>query len=363
MKYLDEFREREPFHALLSKIASFTLHTTIMEVCGTHTVSISKSGIRGLLPPTVRLISGPGCPVCVTSLEDVDRVIMLAEETRSTGRHTIVSFGDMMRVPGTHSTLLKERARGSDIRIVYSPVDVLTLARGHKEREVVFFAVGFETTAPSVAATVLQAQREGIENFSLLSHHKLIPPIMEVLLSDEHLVIDGFLCPGHVSTIIGTSAYQQMVDRYQKGFVVSGFEPLDIILSIYWLLCQQRDETPKVEIEYSRAVHPQGNTKALHILNQVFEVTEASWRGFGIVPHSGLSLRDEFAHYDAVRKFDLPKSHAVEPKECRCGEVLKGILNPKECPLFATRCTPSEPIGACMVSSEGTCAAYYKYER
>ena len=264
MKYLDEFRKKEPFQAILSKIKSLPLtEISLMEVCGTHTVSISKSGLRSLLPPGIRLISGPGCPVCVTSLEDVDRVIMLAEEGRKNKRYIIATFGDMMRVPGSHSSLLKEKAKGSDIHILYSPADALTLARENPEKEVVFFAVGFETTSPTFAATILQAQREGLSNFSIISNNKLIPPAMEVLLEDKETTIDGFLCPGHVSAIIGTAPYQRIVDRYQKGCVVSGFEPLDLILSTYWLMLQKRDTAPRVEIEYSRVVHPEGNAKAL----------------------------------------------------------------------------------------------------
>lgn len=364
MKYLDEFREKEPFKAVLSKIASLPLQEiSLMEVCGTHTVSISKSGIKGLLPKGIRLISGPGCPVCVTSLEDVDRIIILAAEGRTHSKYIIATFGDMMRVPGSHSSLLREKAKGSDIRIVYSPADALTLARENPDKEVILFAVGFETTSPTSAATVLQAKREGLNNFSIISNNKLLPPAMEALLSDKNIIIDGFLCPGHVSAIIGTTPYQKMVNRYQKGCVISGFEPLDIILSIYWLMLQKRDGTPKVEIEYSRVVHPEGNIKALKILNHVYEASDTRWRGFGIIPQSGQILKDEFAPYDATKKFDLPKPEVSEPKGCRCDQVLKGIISPKECPLFATHCTPSEPVGACMVSSEGTCAAYYKYER
>lgn len=364
MKYLDEFREKEPFQAILSKITSFPIHEiSLMEVCGTHTVSISKSGIRNLLPKGIRLISGPGCPVCVTSIEDVERIILLAEEGRTHGKYIITTFGDMMRVPGSHSSLLREKAKGSDIRIVYSPADALTLARENPDKEVIFFAVGFETTSPTSAATVLQAKRDGIHNFSIISNNKLIPPAMEVLLSDEQILIDGFLCPGHVSAIIGTAPYQKVVNRFQKGCVISGFEPLDIILSIYWLMLQKRAGTPGVEIEYSRVVQAEGNTKALTILNQVYEVSDARWRGFGIIARSGLNLKDEFSPYDATKKFNLPTPEVSEPKNCQCDQVLKGIIIPKECPLFATQCTPSEPIGACMVSSEGTCATYYKYER
>ena len=364
MKYLDEFREKDPFQAILSKIKSLPPQPlSFMEVCGTHTVAISKSGIRKLLPADIRLLSGPGCPVCVTAFEDVDRIIMLAREVRADKRFIITSFGDMMRVPGSHSSLLKEKAKGADIRIVYSPADALSLARENPDREVVFFSVGFETTSPTSAATILHAHREGLDNFSIISNNKLIPPAMELLLEDKNTALDGFLCPGHVSAIIGTSSYQRIVDRYQKGCVVSGFEPLDIILSTYWLLLQKKEETPMVEIEYSRVVHAEGNPKALSILYQVFEVADASWRGFGIIPQSGLVLKEEFSRFDAIKKFDLPTPEVSEPKGCRCGQVLKGLIIPTECPLFARQCTPADPVGACMVSSEGTCAAYYKYEQ
>jgi len=364
MKYIDEFRKKEPFKAILSKIKSLPPQTiSLMEVCGTHTVSISKSGIRNLLPPNIRLISGPGCPVCVTSLEDVDRVIMLAAEGKIHSRYIIATFGDMMRVPGSHSSLLKEKAKGADIRVVYSPVDALSLARENPDKEVIFFAVGFETTSPTFAATILQAMKEGLDNFSIISNNKLIPPAMEALLNDENITIDGFICPGHVSAIIGTTPYQKIVTHYQRGCVISGFEPLDIIFSIYLLMHQKYSGTPKVEIEYSRVVRQEGNPKALKVLNQVYELSDAQWRGLGTIPKSGLGLKDECALYDATRKFDLPQPEVSEPQGCRCGEVLKGMTSPTECPLFATHCTPSTPVGACMVSSEGTCAAYYKYER
>jgi len=364
MKYIDEFRKKDTFQAILSKIKSLPLQTiSLMEVCGTHTVSISKAGIRSLLPSHIRLISGPGCPVCVTSLEDIDRVIMLAAEGRIHNRYIITTFGDMMRVPGSHSSLLKEKAKGADIRVVYSPVDALTLARKNSNKEVIFFAVGFEATSPTFAATILQAKEEGLDNFSIISNNKLIPPAMEALLNDENTTIDGFICPGHVSAIIGIRPYQRIVNHYQKGCVISGFEPLDIIFSIYLLMHQKSSRAPKVEIEYSRVVRQEGNPRALKMLKQVYKLSDAKWRGLGIIPKSGLVLKDEFALHDATRKFNLPKPEVSEPEGCRCGQVLKGMISPKECPLFETHCTPSEPVGACMVSSEGTCAAYYKYER
>lgn len=334
-----------------------------MEVCGTHTVSISRYGLRSLLPSRIRLISGPGCPVCVTAQGDIDLVIMLARDGGGHKKCIIATFGDMMRVPGSDSSLMKEKARGADVRMVYSPVDALTIATENPDAEVVFFAVGFETTSPTIAATVLKAQESDIGNFSIISNHKIISPAMHVLLEDPATAIDGFLCPGHVSAIIGIKPYQTIVERYRKGCVVSGFEPLDIMLSTYRLMLQIQEGAPRVEIEYSRVVQAEGNAKALALLSRVFDVTDARWRGFGVIPQSGLTLKDEFSRYDAVKKFGLTAPDVPDPGACQCGQVLKGIITPPECPLFATVCTPEEPVGACMVSSEGTCATYHKYEQ
>jgi hydrogenase expression/formation protein HypD len=363
MNYLDGFRAKEPLQAVLSRIKSLPPNPlSIMEVCGTHTVSISKFGLRSLLPSHIRLISGPGCPVCVTSQGDIDLVIMLAREGSGHKQCIIATFGDMMRVPGSDSSLMQEKARGADVRIVYSPADALTMAAENPDAEVVFFAVGFETTSPTIAATILKAQQSNMNNFSVISNHKLIPPAMHVLLEDPATAIDGFLCPGHVSAIIGITPYQTIVELYRKGCVVSGFEPLDIMLSTYRLMLQIQKDTPRVEIEYSRVVHAEGNAKALQLLSRVFDVIDARWRGFGIIPQSGLALRDEFSRYDAVKKFGLTALDVSDPTACKCGQVLRGIITPPECPLFAKTCSPEEPAGACMVSSEGTCAAYYKYE-
>ncbi len=364
MKHLDAFRAKEPLQAILSKIESLpSSPLSIMEVCGTHTVSISKFGLRSLLPSHIRLISGPGCPVCVTSQGDIDLVIMLAREGRGHEKYIIATFGDMMRVPGSDSSLMKEKARGADVRIVYSPADTLTIAAENPDAEVVFLAVGFETTSPTIAATVLKAQQSNIGNFSIISNHKLIPPAMHLLLEDQTTAIDGFLCPGHVSAIIGIKPYQHIVERYRKGCVVSGFEPLDIILSTYRLMLQIQKGTPRIEIEYSRVVQAGGNAKALGLLSRVFAVTDARWRGFGVIPQSGLTLKDEFSRYDAIKKFSLTVPDVPDPTACQCGQVLKGIITPPQCPLFAKTCTPEEPAGACMVSSEGTCASYYKYDQ
>jgi len=364
MKYLDAFRAKKPLQAVLSRIKSLPAKPlSIMEVCGTHTVSISKFGLRTLLPSHIRLISGPGCPVCVTSQGDIDLVIMLAREGGSHKKCIVATFGDMMRVPGSDSSLMKEKARGADVRVVYSPANALGIAAENPTAEVVFFAVGFETTSPTIAATILKAQESGIANFSIISNHKLIPPAMHSLLEDPATVIDGFLCPGHVSAIIGIKPYQTVVERYGKGCVVSGFEPLDIMLSTYRLMLQIQEGTPRVEIEYSRVVQAEGNAKALQMLSRVFDVADSRWRGFGVIPQSGLMLKDEFSRYDAVKKFSLTAPDVPDPRACQCGQVLKGIITPPECPLFAKTCTPEEPAGACMVSSEGTCSTYYKYEQ
>jgi hydrogenase expression/formation protein HypD len=364
MKYLDAFRAKEPLQAILSRMEALPSNPlSIMEVCGTHTVSISKFGLRSLLPSRIRLISGPGCPVCVTAQGDIDLVIMLARDGGGHKKCIIATFGDMMRVPGSDTSLMKEKARGADVRIVYSPADALTIAAENPAAEVVFFAVGFETTSPTSAATILKARQSDIGNFSIISNHKLIPPAMHSLLEDTTTAIDGFLCPGHVSAIIGIKPYQHIVERYRKGCVVSGFEPLDIMLSTYRLMLQIREGVPRVEIEYSRVVQAEGNPKALELLSRVFDVTDARWRGFGVIPQSGLTLKDAYARYDAVKKFGLTAPDVPDPGACQCGQVLKGIITPPQCPLFAKTCTPEEPAGACMVSSEGTCAAYYKYEQ
>jgi hydrogenase expression/formation protein HypD len=364
MKYLDAFRAKEPLHTILSRITALPSNPlSIMEVCGTHTVSIARFGLRSLLPSHIRLISGPGCPVCVTAQGDIDLVIMLAREGGGHKKCIIATFGDMMRVPGSDSSLMQEKARGADVRMVYSPADALAMAAENPDAEVVFFAVGFETTSPTIAATILRARQANIGNFSIISNHKLIPPAMHVLLEDTTTAIDGFLCPGHVSAIIGIKPYQTIVERYRKGCVVSGFEPLDIVISTYRLMLQIQEGVPRAEIEYSRVVQAEGNAKALELLSRVFDVTDARWRGFGVIPRSGLTLKDAYARYDAVKKFDLTAPEVPDPGACQCGQVLKGIIAPPECPLFANTCTPEEPAGACMVSSEGTCATYYKYEQ
>ena len=329
-----------------------------MEVCGSHTVAIYKAGIKGLFPD-IDLISGPGCPVCVTSTRDVDRTILLA---RCPGM-IVTTFGDMIRVPGSSSSLQKEISEGADVRMVYSPPDALRIARENPTKKVVFLAVGFETTAPTIAATILQAEKEGCENFSIISYHKVIPPAMRILLAGEEVRIDGFICPGHVSIIIGAKPYEFIPQEYHLPAVITGFEPLDILQALYMLLVQIEENRPCVENQYSRVVKPEGNPLAVQKLYEVFQPADAEWRGLGVIPGSGLALRKRFEKYDAMRQFDLSVEEKPEPPGCQCGLILKGLKKPVECPLFARSCNPQHPVGPCMVSAEGSCAAAYKYGR
>lgn len=330
---------------------------TIMEVCGTHTVAIAKNAIRELLPTTVRLISGPGCPVCVTDSSDIDRYLYLAAQ-----RNVITAtFGDMIRVPGTEENLQILRAEGADVRIVYSTLDALELARQNLTKEVVFLGVGFETTIPTVAVSLEAAKQERIENYSVLSMHKVVPPVLRMLAEDAELIVDAFLDPGHVCAIIGTEPIEFMAKDYGKPGVVTGFEALDILEAILMLLRQRFQGRSEIEIQYKRAVKAKGNLHAKRFIEQVFEPIDASWRGIGLIPQSGLGIREEYGAWDAARKFALPVFRSSETPGCRCGEVLKGRIDPTRCPLFAARCTPMNPVGPCMVSAEGACAAYYQY--
>jgi len=344
-RYLEEIRElaTEPF--------------TIMEVCGTHTVAIAKSGLRSLLPANVHLISGPGCPVCVTANSDIDRFLYLAAQP---GIIT-ATFGDMLRVPGSRQSLAGLRSEGADVRIVYSTLDALELARRHPAQEVVFLGVGFETTAPTVALAVEKAQAAGLANFSVLAMHKLVPPALRVLAEDPELHVDAFLDPGHACAVIGTIPIEFMASEYGKPGVVAGFEALDILEAILMLLRQRQEGRAAIEIQYARVVKREGNRAAQAAIARVFEPRDAVWRGIGAIPESGLGIRREFADWDAANKFSLPEFDAGEIPGCRCGDILRGRINPHACPLFASRCTPVQPIGPCMVSSEGTCAAYYRY--
>ncbi|HMK60317.1 MAG TPA: hydrogenase formation protein HypD [Dissulfurispiraceae bacterium] len=328
-----------------------------MEVCGTHTVAIFRHGIRSLLPDGLKLLSGPGCPVCVTSIRDVDTAIAIAcrEDV------ILTTFGDMMRVPGGTKSLMEVKAEGADIRIVYSPLDSLKIARDNPSKKVVFFSAGFETTAPSAAATVSEAERVGIPNFYIYSVHKVVPPALEALLLSDDVRIDGFILPGHVSTIIGTKPYKFIPDRYSIPCAVTGFDANDIFGGIAMLLKQTLDRKALVEVEYKTVVKEEGNPKAVKFIEEIFEPADSYWRGIGVIQGSGLKLRKSWEHRDAEKVFDLAIPDASEPKGCMCGLVLRGIKMPSDCPLFAKACTPDKPVGACMVSSEGSCAAYYRY--
>ncbi len=330
---------------------------TLMEVCGTHTMAIYQHGLRALLPPSVKLISGPGCPVCVTPVGYIDHAVALARRPGT----LLATFGDLMRVPGSTSSLQREQAAGAEVRIVYSPLDAVALAQKHPGKEVVFLGVGFETTAPTIAGSILEAERRGVPNFSVLTAHKTMPAPMAALSADPELQVDGYLCPAHVSAIIGADAYRPLAEDHGVPCVVTGFEPLDILKGVEMLVRQVRAGEAKVENEYARFVRPEGNPKAREILYRVFEPCDADWRGIGTIPGSGLAIRETYAPFDAARRLAVTVEPPVEPKGCRCGEILKGQITPSDCPLFRGACTPEAPVGACMVSTEGTCAAAYKY--
>ncbi len=327
---------------------------TFMEVCGTHTMAIARYGLRDLLPPMVRLVSGPGCPVCVTAVGDLDRVVALARRPEV----TLTTFGDLVRVPASRTTLAAERAAGADVRVLYSARDAVQLAADEPGREVVFAGIGFETTAPTVGAALLEAAQRGLPNFTVLSLHKTMPLPLRALLELGETPVSGFILPGHVSVITGTACYESLARDFGVGGVVAGFEPYDVLRALLMLVRQRR---PAIEIEYRRAVRPQGNVVAQALLERVFEPCDADWRGLGVIPGSGLRPRSEFAAFDAARRFSVDPGEPLEPAGCRCGEVLRGVIDPAECPLFGRRCTPQEPVGACMVSSEGACAARYRY--
>ena len=358
MKHLSEYRDRELARKIIRAIhTSSKKEARFMEVCGTHTVSIFRNGIREVLPPHIALISGPGCPVCVTDTEEIDKSIKLSHE------HDVIltTFGDLMRVPGSRSSLQREKADGADIRPVYSTLDALKIATNHPDKKVVFLGIGFETTAPTIAAAVLQARNHKIKNFYVLSFHKLIPPAMDALLSSGELKIDGFMCPGHVSCIIGANPYLPVAEKYRTPCVVAGFEPVDILQSVYMLVEQLEKGCADVEIQYQRGVTFEGNRKAMAIIERVFEPCDAPWRGLGNIPKSGLRLRGEYKGYGAESVFDLSVPKPKKHPGCICGDVLRGAKTPVECPLYGKGCNPSRPVGPCMVSTEGACAAYYKY--
>jgi len=358
LKHIDEYRDAEISKSLIEKIKTASKkNIRLMEVCGTHTVSIFRSGIRSVLPRTISLLSGPGCPVCVTDQAEVDAFIELARIDDV----IITTFGDLMRVPGTKSSLQKERAAGRDIRVVYSTVDALEIARKNPAKKVVFLGVGFETTAPTIAAAILTAAQQDVKNFSVISAHKLVPPALEALMSAEAVKIDGFILPGHVSVIIGLKSYQPFFDQYKIPCVVAGFEATDILQAIKLLVDMLESDNPDLDNAYRRAVTLDGNTKAQQILDEIFETADACWRGIGVIPRSGLRIREAYAGHDAQKLFNLELPDAKTPKGCACGEILTGTKTPPECALYKNVCTPMEPVGPCMVSTEGTCAAYYKY--
>lgn len=358
MKYIEEFRDGAVAQRLASHIQAYAGRpVNLMEVCGTHTVAIFRHGIRQLLPPSVRMLSGPGCPVCVTANADLDKAIALAQMPGV----ILTTFGDMLKVPGSFSSLQRARAEGGDVRIVYSALDALDIARRNPQKQVVFFAVGFETTAPTIAASVAEAQRQGLSNYSIVSVHKLVPPALRALLDSGELHIDGFLLPGHVSAIIGSAPYQFIARDYGIHCVITGFEPLDVLQGIAMLLEQITAGEAKVAIQYRRAVPPQGNPAALAQMYAVFQPCDAAWRGLGTIPASGLQVRDDYAACDAERRLAIQTPPPKEQRGCRCGEVLRGVIAPPECALFGKACTPENPVGPCMVSFEGTCAAWYNY--
>jgi len=360
MRFIDEFRDSSLAGALarrIARLAEGSPEITLMEVCGTHTVTVFKHGIKDLIPDNVKLLAGPGCPVCVTPTHYIDKAIAYA---RLEGV-IVATFGDLFRVPGSSSSLEEERAKGGDVRIVYSPLDALRLAQQSRDKMVIFLGVGFETTAPLVAVSIMEAKRRGIRNYYVLCAHKVMPPPMEALVSDGELRIDGFLCPGHVSTIIGWGAYRFLSQKYHIPCVVAGFEPLDVLEGIWMLLRQIRNGTVQVDNQYRRAVREEGNPKALSLMRDVFEMADSEWRGMGVIPGSGLTISDKYRDYDAETSMEVAVEPLYSPPGCICGSVLRGVKSPLNCPLFRKVCTPESPVGACMVSSEGTCSIYYKY--
>jgi len=330
---------------------------TLMEVCGTHTVAIAKYGLRGVLPENVRLLSGPGCPVCVTSNTDIDIAIEFARQPDV----IVATFGDMMKVPGSRSSLSREKADGRDVRIVYSPLDALALAERDSDRQVVFIGVGFETTVPLIAAAIKRAAETSLGNFSVFSAHKTVPIALGALVNDPEVAIEAFILPGHVSTIIGLEPYRFLAEEYSVPSVITGFEPVDVLQGIWMLVTQLAEGRAAIEIAYTRGVDPQGNLTALKLVDEVFEPVDAEWRGIGVIPGTGLALRKKYAAYDALKRVPVSPEPPKENPGCQCGEVLRGATLPYECRLFGNACTPEHPVGPCMVSSEGSCAAYYRY--
>jgi hydrogenase expression/formation protein HypD len=363
MKYVDEFRDAELGRAVSAEIASTVdagRHYKVMEVCGGHTHSIYKYGVDDLLPPNVELVHGPGCPVCVIPMGRVDDGIAVAREPEV----IFTCFGDMLRVPGAHGTLLDAKAEGADVRMVYSPLDALRIARENPDRVVVFFAIGFETTAPSTALTLRRAKEEGIANFLCLCNHVTIVPPLRALLESPDLQLDGFIGPGHVATVVGARPFEFIPSDYRKPIVISGFEPLDLLQSVQMIMQQLAEGRCEVENQYSRVVPHEGNSAALRAMAEVFELRpHFEWRGLGFISQSALRLSDAYRAFDAEVRYEVPNVRVADPKACQCGEVLKGVIKPWECKVFGSACTPEHAIGTCMVSPEGACAAYYTYGR
>jgi len=360
LKYLDEYRDVRIARSLARQVAqAVTRPWVLMEICGGQTHTIMRYGLDELLPREVELVHGPGCPVCVTPLETIDKAIALASQSDV----ILVSYGDMLRVPGSHTDLLRARAQGADDRVVYSPTDALAIARSRPDKKVVFLAIGFETTAPANAMAAWQARRERLHNFYLLVSHVLVPPAIRALMASPANRVQGFIAPGHVCTVVGTGDYEGLVREFRLPIVVAGFEPVDLLQGVLMLVRQLEDGSARVENQYARSVDRDGNLPAQRVVGEVFEVADQKWRGVGLIPRSGLRLRDDYAALDAERAFNLAQFSADEPAECISAQVLQGLRKPLECPAFGMRCTPDNPLGAPMVSSEGACAAYYLYRR
>jgi hydrogenase expression/formation protein HypD len=360
MKYLDEYRDHHIARALAAEIAACTTRSwVLMEICGGQTHTIMRYGIDELLPRSIELVHGPGCPVCVTPLETVDKAIALALRSEV----IMVSYGDMLRVPGSASDLLRAKAQGADVRIAYSPTEAVKIARSNPDRKIVFLAIGFETTAPANAMAAWQARREGLTNFSMLVSHVLVPPAIRALMASQTNRVQGFIAPGHVCTVMGCKEYESLARDFRIPIVVGGFEPVDILDAILMLIWQLEAGEAQLENQYVRSVSYEGNLPAQRIMAEVFEVADQKWRGIGSIPQSGLRLREQYAAYDANRVFELGELTVNEPAECISAQVLQGLKKPTDCPAFGMRCTPENPLGAPMVSSEGACAAYYHYRR
>ena len=358
IKHAEEYRDADIARQLTATIRELSRQPIqLMEVCGTHTMSIFRHGIRDVLPSTIKLLSGPGCPVCVTAQREIDTFIAYARQPDT----IVATFGDLLRVPGSDSSLQQEKAGGRDIRVVYSAFDAVKLAARQPDKRVVFLGVGFETTAPTIAASILGARDEGLDNFHVVSAHKTVPNALQALMANENIKISGFLLPGHVSVILGLGAYRPFFNQHRVPCVVAGFEPTDILEAVRRLVAQVESGQPQLDNAYPRAVSEAGNVKARAVLDQVFEPVDAHWRGIGIIPDSGLAIRESLGQFDALRQMPIDVPEAREPAGCACGQILTGAKTPPECRLYRKACTPENPVGPCMVSSEGTCAAYYRY--